>query len=669
MSAPHTPPAPPPDIEPMLEAGLARRGAGDLAGAEEVFRLALAQDPQNPTALFILGLTRFEAGDAAEADSLIERATVLRPDNLQAHFTLANVRHWREARSAAILSYRRALELDQEHPGALTGLSRALAETGSFSEAVEPAARAVELAPDDAAARMALAAAQRGMGEVLSAAESFSEAARLAPDLYAAHVGQALALVDAGQPSGALAAAERAVSIDPNVCDAWIALGSALRGLHEPDSARVAFQAAVTLDPNRAVAHLYLGLAFIELERAQDARVHLERALELDPTSAQAHANLSSLFILADRKALAKAHARRALDIDPSMMSAHQNLAAILADEQQHDEARTHRDKAYTERSLLITTAARPQAKVLVLTTTESGNTPDRYLIPPSAYTRLLWFIEYATEQQMAELPDYDIAFNAIGDEDLAGPTAANVARFAELCPTRLLNPPHRIARTRRDMAGALFGGIGGVIVPRTVQIAATELVDGDLRSAAARAGIEGPFLVRPIGSHGGKDLLLVGGDAPDEPPPPAMAYYLTEFVDFRSADGFYRKYRTVFVDGRPLPYHLAVSPKWMVHYESSGMDQHPDRLAEEMRFLESPAGALGSEAATAIASVGAALGLDYAGIDFTMTPDGRVLLFEANATMLVHPEAPSSALAHKNPYIERIFAAFRAMIATSVRG
>jgi tetratricopeptide (TPR) repeat protein len=516
---------------------------------------------------------------------------------------------------------------------------------------------------------MALAAAQRGLGEALAAVESFAAAARVAPDLYAAHVGQALALVDAGEAEAALVAAERAVAIDKNVCDGWVALGSALRGLHQPDSARIAFQAAVTLDPDRAVAHLNLGLAFMELENAREARRHLMRSLELDPTSARAHANLSSLYILAGRKVLAKSHARRAIEIDPDLMSAHQNLAAILAEEQKHDEARAHRDKAYAERSLLITTASRALAKVLVLTTTESGNTPDRYLIPPSQYTRLLWFIEYATDEQMVDLPGYDIAFNAIGDEDLAGPTADNVRRFAELCPKRLLNHPDLIARTRRDLAGSLFGGIDGLVVPRTVRIDAPELVDGDLRGAARRAGLEGPFLVRPIGSHGGKGLLLVGGDAPDEPPPPAMAYYLTEFVDFRSADGLYRKYRTVFVDGRPLPYHLAISPKWMVHYESSGMDEHPDRLAEEMVFLEDPAAALGAEAAAAVASIGAAMALDYAGVDFTLTPDGRVLLFEANATMLVHPEAQNSALAHKNPYIERIFTAFRAMLATSGQG
>ena len=42
-----------------------------------------------------------------------------------------------------------------------------------------------------------------------------------------------------------------------------------------------------------------------------------------------------------------------------------------------------------------------------------------------------------------------------------------------------------------------------------------------------------------------------------------------------------------------------------------------------------------------ALAGVNAALGLDYAGIDFALAPDGSVLLFEANATMVVLPPDP----------------------------
>lgn len=653
----------PQTAEALLEAGLARHRAGDAPGAEQLFRQALGLEPDNAPALYLLGLARFEAGDASEAEALIDRLVALRPAHAEAHVILASVRHWRDDRAGAVAAYRRALELQPAHPGALVGLSRALSEIGDHAAALSAAEAGIAAAPTDPAAHLALAAARRGLGEVRPAADAFAEAARLAPALTAAHVGLSLALADAGDAEGAHASAERAVAIDPNLCDGWLALGTALRGLHDPKAACEAFARALAIDPDRAVAHLNLGLALIELERPREARRHLTRALELDPTSANAHANLSSLYYLAGRKSLARSHAERALAIDPNLMSAHQNLATLLAEEQRPDEARAHRDLAYGERNLVITTAARPLRRVLILTTTESGNTPDRYLIPPSSYTRLLWFIEYAGAGQLAELPPYDVAFNAIGDEDLAGPTAANAARFAEQCPKRLLNPPQRIARTRRDRAGDLFGRIAGLDIPRTVRLGAGEIAGG-VREAARAAGLGDAFLVRPIGSHGGKGLHLVGAGAPDEPLTAAGAYYLTAFRDFRSGDGLYRKYRIVFVDRRPYPYHLAIAPDWMVHYESARMDRHPERLAEEMRFLDDPAAALGEAAMAAIAGIGAAMDLDYAGIDFSLLPDGRVLLFEANATMLVHPEAPGGPLAHKNPVIERIFEAFRAMLA-----
>ncbi len=68
-----------------------------------------------------------------------------------------------------------------------------------------------------------------------------------------------------------------------------------------------------------------------------------------------------------------------------------------------------------------------------------------------------------------------------------------------------LLNPPSKIARTWRDLAGALFDAVAGVKTPRIVRIEAAQ-VAGGVRAAAARAGIAEPFLVRPIVvSHGGK--------------------------------------------------------------------------------------------------------------------------------------------------------------------
>jgi hypothetical protein len=139
-------------------------------------------------------------------------------------------------------------------------------------------------------------------------------------------------------------------------------------------------------------------------------------------------------------------------------------------------------------------------------------------------------------------------------------------------------------------------------------------------------------------------------------------AHYLCSYIDFKSADGFYRKYRIIFVDGKPYPYHLAISTHWMVHYYTADMVDNPWKIAEEQAFLQDAAAVLGENAMSAIGQIGTRLNLDYAGIDFTILPDGRLFVFEANATMLVHRVSNDGVLAHKNASIQRIADAFEQM-------
>jgi hypothetical protein len=120
-----------------------------------------------------------------------------------------------------------------------------------------------------------------------------------------------------------------------------------------------------------------------------------------------------------------------------------------------------------------------------------------------------------------------------------------------------------------------------------------------------------------------------------------------------------------IFVDGRAYPYHLAIARDWLVHYWTAGMEQDAARREEERRFLAEPSAALGPGAMQAVEAVGQRLGLDYAGIDFGLLGDGRVVVFEANATMLVHPER-DPCFAYRNPSVEAIRAGFAAMLMRS---
>src|SRR5260370_8618817 len=91
-------------------------------------------------------------------------------------------------------------------------------------------------------------------------------------------------------------------------------------------------------------------------------------------------------------------------------------------------------------------------------------------------------------------------------------------------------------------------------------------------------------------------------------------------------------------IDGQVYPSDLAISANWKVHYFTSDMADHPEYRREEADFLRDMPAVLGSKAMTALERIRKRLGLDYAGVYFGIGPDGALLLFEANATMVIPP-------------------------------
>ena len=89
---------------------------------------------------------------------------------------------------------------------------------------------------------------------------------------------------------------------------------------------------------------------------------------------------------------------------------------------------------------------------------------------------------------------------------------------------------------------------------------------------------------------------------------------------------------------------------------------------AEEEAFLNEPGRVFDPPRLEAPAAVAAATGLDYCGIDCGLDLEGRIVVFEANASMLVHDEK-SAIFAYKNPHIARIKDAFQAQLARLAAG
>jgi hypothetical protein len=383
--------------------------------------------------------------------------------------------------------------------------------------------------------------------------------------------------------------------------------------------------------------------------------------------SAMPICNVATGYLMKGEHTIAAGWYQLALTLDPGLAVAYQNLAAIYAQSGRNGLARACRERAYQIQRVFVEEADRPGRRVLVLYAGHtSGNVPLDILLPTPVNSRIKYVIDYAAEAEDKTLPQYDVVFNAVGEPDVAAALAPRIARFTSQSGRPVLNAASAIARTRRNDLPALVGDLANVVTAPCIRCTSPPPGRDALVKMLAGAGIGFPVLARPVATHGGAGLTMCS--TLDELEiwlcGSTTECYLTAFYDCRSADGNYRKYRAIFVDREPYAYHLAISDRWMVHYFSAGMENMPDRIAEEKRFLEQPRAALGSPAMDAVAAMGRRLDLDYAGIDFALLGDGRIFVFEANATMLVHRERSNGPLAHKNTQVQRIVDAFERLLA-----
>ncbi|MGA9640635.1 MAG: hypothetical protein WBQ72_04515 [Terriglobales bacterium] len=133
-------------------------------------------------------------------------------------------------------------------------------------------------------------------------------------------------------------------------------------------------------------------------------------------------------------------------------------------------------------------------------------------------------------------------------------------------------------------------------------------------------------------------------------------------YLDARGRDGKTRKYRVMMIDGQLYPLHCAISNHWKIHYFTAEMADNPLHRAEDAAFIRNMPLALGPLAMHALERIQSTLGLDYGGIDFGLNAKGEVLLFEANATMVVNPPEPDERWNYRLPAVRRIHTAVQKM-------
>jgi tetratricopeptide (TPR) repeat protein/glutathione synthase/RimK-type ligase-like ATP-grasp enzyme len=561
---------------------------------------------------------------------------------------------------AALLSVQEPI---RSHPLACSLLAKLLVRVDRPQDAIPWFDAVLAVNPGDAEAIIGLGMACEAAGDLVRALQCHEAVLVFRwkdADAWYRH-GDVLARI--GRLPEALASLDRAIELRDDHIPAHTKRSRVLSALGKVSEAVFSALRCCDLSPTDAASWVLLGdilMANDDLGRAISA---YDRGLTRAPTSVLCLCKKAQAMRAAGQKTIALANARTALRFEPGNREA-LLLCGTLEHELGNDEAALVLFRQVAAMGVVRSYPAvrRPaRFKTLMLFSPLSGNTPYEDLISDGSYDTDVIIV----------LPDYrydpktvsagaDVIVNLVSEADLGRDIIAPLVDFVDSLEKPVVNHPRLILQTDRATIAQRLAGIVGAIMPSTVHVDA-----GELRQILRSGGITSiRAIVRHAGTHGGDkmelvstpdELLAFAEEAGDQP------LYLTDFVDYSSADGFFRKYRFVFVGEEILAYHLAIGDVWKVHHMSTRMADVEWMRNEEKAFLEQPDRVFGAEAMATLDAIRREVGLDYFGIDCSLDAEGRVVVFEVNASMLIHLH--NKDFEYKTPHVMKIKHAFERLL------
>jgi tetratricopeptide (TPR) repeat protein len=545
---------------------------------------------------------------------------------------------------------------------------KALLQMGKLPEAIDMLSRVVKLAPDAADGYNDLGNAQHAVGRTNEAMESYRRAVALNPRSPEAYSNLGRVLCGLGQFEEAAACCQQAINIDPSSPIAHNNLANALREIGRLTEAEAAYRQSLALKPDYLEGIINLGSILGDLGRWPEAIESHRLAVQMHPDSGIAHNALGRVLSrLSENDEEAERSLERAIALNAYDNNTYVELGNILMRKQQTHAALIMFRYAQELQPLITWRANQEKAdfSAVFLDTPLAGSTPVNYLTGRAGYDRHFHCVIPDGVVNLDLLRSKaDVIFNMICNADDGKDVLMHALDLVERLGRPTINHPHLIMDTDRETIARRLADIPYCLVPRTVRVAGSVVIE-----AAANqdfAGFRLPLLVRVAGTHGGDDFDKFENwkDIADfVSKNPEANYYVIEYINYQSNDNFFRKYRIIFVDGDIFPYHLAIHDDWKVHHFRTEMEKYPWMRQEEERFLNDIDGVFNTALQDSLRTIAKATALDYGGMDCGLDRNGQIVVFEANASMLVHDEKTED-FAYKNPYIAKIKVAFDAMLA-----
>jgi aromatic-L-amino-acid/L-tryptophan decarboxylase len=428
------------------------------------------------------------------------------------------------------------------------------------------------------------------------------------------------------------------------------------------------------LDPANRSNLSGLGELLITMGSLKAAEMVYSNAVRHYPEDPALQVNLGSVLLRLEHTLAARSCYETALALDPEFPQAHGGMYYALTRLGDLENARLHQKKAFGRNNLFRTPyhGDSPPVPLLLLVSSTGGNTPLEKLIDARTFQTYVVVADFYDAER--PLPEHHLVVNGIGDADVAMEALVASEKLVAGISAPVLNSPAAVKVTGRCENARRLGRLQGVRVPTMAVFPYQTLAGAQAHDALANRGLTFPLLLRIPGFHMGKHF--VRAESPVEfaaavaalpgAENPRAEILAIEYLDARGADGLWRKFRVMMIGGQLYPLHLAISRDWKIHYFSADMRDCAEHRAEEANFLADMPGWLGPTAMEALERMVEVLGLDYGGFDFGVGQHGEILLFEANATMMVELPDDDPRWDYRRRAVERIHTAVRNLLLTT---
>ncbi len=363
----------------VLQKALRHQQQGELAQAEELYRLVLKSEPGQPDALHLLGLLYSDQKRYSLAEEHIQQAIRANPGAPEFHNSLGVAYEEDGKLDDALDCYLHAIKLRSDYPEAQNNLGNVFLAKGRKDEAIGAYQEAVRLRPNYVKAWNGLATAFKQQNDLSKAEDGCRRALALAPEFIPALKNLGEILVQQGRLADSENCFRRVVSLLPhdhtalvNVTDllyrqgrldeavSWLEstfdqgepgadilflAGKLYQAQKKLEKAVPCYQRLAELLPENFEVQLSLGVAlkefsmgFTEGEKknslvAKSLKV-FKKAVQLqanpEEISAEMANNLGMAYLELGEHEAAESFLRKAVMLDPGLAVAYYNLAYLL---------------------------------------------------------------------------------------------------------------------------------------------------------------------------------------------------------------------------------------------------------------------------------------------------------------------------------------------------